>query len=105
MPTGVSSATVSVNLSVKPSSGVSGSWGIELKAMRDISGTPTQIGTTQSASSDWESTDNVGDNARFLFSISDSSIPSGSNTWRIYGRVASGGTRAHTITGSVSVTA
>jgi hypothetical protein len=109
MPTGLTTANINAQPIATPVAGTSGSWTVECKVMRDIAGTPTQIGSTQTLSSyyvaasggdpaDWGSAD-------FLFSIADTGLTAGvSYTWRVYMRITSG-TRSHNVAGSVTVTA
>lgn len=112
LPTGATSADINVTLNADPTSGGGGIWTVECKLMRDISGTPTQIGSVQDADSAWhrefelgELIDEYSDPASFSFTITDTGLTAGvSYTWRIYMRITSG-TRTHYITGTVTVTA
>jgi hypothetical protein len=114
MPGGATTANVNINLDFTPSdAGTDATYTIELKLMRDISGTPTQVGSTQSEGSRedyfidlpnyWIMTD-----AYFSLTIADTGLTAGTSyTWRIYARVVDtgSGTILHTITGTVTVTA
>lgn len=108
VPAGVTSVTVNVDLDAMPvaSSTSSGSWNIEAEVTRDISGTPTQIGTTQTGySTQWFAGDFSGNDAQITFGISDTGLTAGTTyTWRVFLRITSG-TKSHTVTGQVSVTA
>jgi hypothetical protein len=105
VPSGKTAATVAVALDFTPNVGISGAWTVEVKVMRDISGTPTQIGTTQSNSSDWDDVDKTLTPASFAFSIADTGLTAGTTyNWRVYARLTSG-SRTHSVTGTVTVTA
>lgn len=105
MPTGKTTATVSVQLDVSPQGSGTGSWPIEMKLMRDVAGTPTQIGTTQTATATWDDTAMDGNDASFNFTVSDTGLTAGTSyNWRIYVRDA-GATRNFFVTGTVTVTA
>jgi hypothetical protein len=109
LPTGKTAVDINVGLSALPVSGSSGSWTVECKVMRDISGTPTQVGSTHTADSAWFAGDFSGVDAAFGFTIHDDNGGSGltagtTYTWRVYMRVSLGGTRSHSVSGFVTVT-
>jgi Putative phage tail protein len=112
VPSGNTTATVSLNLSAKPvkSAGVDGSWTVEMKVQRSISGTWTDVGTVLSGTSTLTTDPDSGG-----FQIQSAASISGSRQstsltaatqyqFRIVARITSG-TKQHDVTGSVSVTA
>jgi hypothetical protein len=107
LPAGKTSAKVNIALDMTPT--LTGSWTDELKLMRDISGTPTQIGTTQGGNSEYIPASG-GDPASFSpasfnLSITDTGLTGGTSyTWRIYARETAT-PKNHNVTGSVTVTA
>jgi hypothetical protein len=104
-PAGITSVNLNMNLDAMPVSGTNGSWTVEMKFQRLISGTWTDKGTTQSSGSDWISSDGIGDPAAFAYTFSDTGLTaSTAYSWRILARLTSG-TRSHNITGSFTVTA
>ncbi len=102
---GKTSAVINVSLDAMPASGITGNWTIEMQVQRFISGTWTNIGSTQSANSLWNSNDVSGDQASFNFNISDTGLTGGTSyDWRVVSRVV-GTARGHFVTGYVAVTA
>jgi hypothetical protein len=107
LPAGKTSAKVNIAIDMTPT--LTGSWTDELKLMRDISGTPTQIGTTQGGNSEYIPASG-GDPASFSpasfnLSITDTGLTGGTSyTWRIYARETAT-PKNHNVTGSVTVTA
>jgi hypothetical protein len=112
IPTGKTSATVTVNVNVHPGTGTDGSWNIEMKVQRLISGTWTDQGTTFTGTSS-RTTDSDGFQTQVAASISgtrqSTSLTAGTQySFRIVARIASGTpdtTRTQSVGGSVSVTA
>lgn len=109
-PSGVTSATVNIIISAKPAGPSTGSWTAELKLMRFVSGSWSQVGSTQSAGSyyidygtpsepdDWGS-------ASFSVSIPDTGLTGGTSYDRRIEMRLTSGSRSHTVTGSVTVVA
>jgi hypothetical protein len=105
MPAGVTTADINVQLDTSAQPTTTGLWTVECRVMRDISGTWTQIGSTQTSGSNWNATDVSGEPAHFSFSISDTGLTAGSTyDWRVEMRLQSG-TRNHAGVGTVTVTA
>lgn len=111
MPTGKTTAQLAASLSFMPVvSGGDGSWTIELKWQRNVSGTWTDIGSPAVVSdTSTKYTDGEGMPARDPASItnnkSDTGLTAGNNyDWRLVARLTSG-TRSHNVSGSLSVTA
>lgn len=111
IPSGQTSATVTVNLSANPakSAGNDGSWTVEMKVQREISSVWTDQGSTFSGTSDLTTDD--GSSFQFATPASISGTRQSTSLsastqykWRVVARITSG-TKSHSVTGSVSVAA
>jgi hypothetical protein len=105
-PSGITAATLSATLSFSPAvtSGSGVTTTVEVKFQRNISGTWTDKGSVQSATSN-TAFDEIMWTADFNWSVNDTGLTaSTSYQWRVVARVTSG-TRQHSATGNVTVTA
>jgi hypothetical protein len=110
-PAGVTSVNINVNLDASPYSGTTGFNTIEMKAQRLISAVWTDIGAVRSDGSQYSN--GVGgdppgpvDDALIVFTQADTGLTaSTSYSWRVVGRISAGGLRAHSVGGTVGVTA
>lgn len=101
MPSGKTQADIAVQLDAMPASGATGNWTVRMYVTRD----GVQVGSTSSAGSDWNSVDASGNPASLVFTINDTGRTAGATyIYRVWADLSTG-TRSHTVTGTVTVTA